>query len=143
MLVIAGILAFFARTSSTSGRVSGLAALVFVGAFVWDLVTSGRTTNATGRRFPRHVRVYLYLGYTLLLTTLTVLIAAVSFNNPDTAAIYASTFNQTQYGHFGLLALGFATLFATFILRLSRAARPRQPQPPAPATYAPYPPYPN
>ena len=144
VLVIAGILAVFTRTSSSGGRISGLAALVFVGAFVWDLVTSGRTTNATGRRFPRHVRVYLYLGYTLLLTTLTVLIAAVSFNNPDTAAIYATTFNQTQYGHFGLLALGFATLFATFILRMSRAAAPgraQRPQPPAP--YQAYPAYPQ
>jgi hypothetical protein len=140
VLVIAGILAFFSRTPSSGGHISGVAALVFVGAFVWDLVTSGRTTNASGRRFPRHVRVFLYLGYTLLLTTLTVLLAAVSFNTPDIARIYATTFNQTQYGRFGLLALGVATLFAMFILRVSRASAPAQ-RPSAPAPYAPYAPY--
>jgi hypothetical protein len=144
VLVIAGILAFFNRTPTSVGHISGVAALVFVGAFVWDLVTSGRTTNATGKRFPRHIRVFLYLGYTLLLTTLTVLLAAVSFNNPDTATIYATTFNQTQYGHFGLLALGVATLFATFILRVSRASAPsRRPSAPPAAPYAPYPVYPS
>jgi hypothetical protein len=146
VLVIAAILAFFDRSPTTSGRISGVAALIFIGAFVWDLVTSGRATNSSSRRFPRHVRVYLYLGYTLLLTTLIVLLAAVSFNNPDTAIVYNTGFNQTQYGHFGLLALGFATLFATFILRVSRAAATRRPQPPVPASYAPYPahsPYPQ
>ena len=141
MLVIAAILAFFDRSPTTGGRISGVAALIFVGAFVWDLVTSGRATNSSSKRFPRHVRVYLYLGYTLLLTTLIVLLAAVSFNNPDTATVYNTGFNQTQYGHFGLLALGFATLFATFILRVSRAATPRRPQPPAP--YPAYPAYPQ
>ena len=134
VLVIAAILAFFDRSPTTGGRISGVAALIFVGAFVWDLVTSGRATNSSSKRFPRHVRVYLYLGYTLLLTTLIVLLAAVSFNNPDTATVYNTGFNQTQYGHFGLLALGFATLFATFILRVSRAATPRRPQPLAPVT---------
>jgi hypothetical protein len=144
VLVIAAILAFFGRTPSAGGRIGGVAALVLVGAFVWDLVTSGRTTNATGRYFPRHVRIYLYLGYTLLLTTLTVLLAAVSFNNTDTATIYDTAFNQTQYGRFGLLALGVSTLFATFILRMSRAAasgRPQRPQPPALAPYPTYPAY--
>jgi hypothetical protein len=72
-----------------------------------------------------------------------VLLAAVSFNNPDTATVYNTGFNQTQYGHFGLLALGFATLFATFILRVSRAATPRRPQPVAPSSYPAYPAYPQ
>jgi len=78
-----------------------------------------------------------------LLTTLIVLLAAVSFNNPDTAIVYDTGFNQTQYGHFGLLALGFATLFATFILRVSRAAAARRLQPPTAAFSAPYPAYPS
>jgi hypothetical protein len=153
VLVIAGILAYFSRTPSSGGGISGLGALIFVGAFVWDLVTSGRTTNATARRFPRHVPVYLHLGYTLLLTTLTVLIAAVSFNNPDTATIYATTVIQTQYGTSACWRLDSprslrrsscvsATLFATVILRVSHASTPRRPQPPAPASYAPYPAYP-
>jgi len=147
VLVIAGVLAFFDRTHTPSGRISGAAALVFVGAFVWDLVTSGRVTNASGRRFPRHVRVYLCLGYTLLLTTLTVFFAAVTFNNADTASVYSAALNQEQYGHFGLLALGVATLFATFILGVSRAGATArhsggyaaQPYPPD----APYPPQPS
>lgn len=144
VLVVAGVLAFFDRTHTSSGRISGVAALVFVGAFLWDLITSGRATNASSKRFPRHIRVYLYLGYTLLLTTLTVLFAAVSFNNANTAEVFSSGFNQEQYGHYGLLTLGVATLFATFILRVSRAAPGRRPGPTAPAPYPPgHPPYPQ
>jgi hypothetical protein len=142
VLVIAAVLTFFERTQ-TSGRVSGVAALIFVGAFLWDLVTSGRATNASSKRFPRHVRVYLYLGYTLLLTTVVVLLAAISFNSAEAARTIQEGFNQQLYAHYGLLALGVATLFATFILRVSRASTPRQPQPPAPAPYSPYPAYPT
>ena len=97
VLVIAAILAFFDRSPTTGGRISGVAALIFVGAFVWDLVTSGRATNSSSKRFPRHVRVYLYLGYTLLLTTLVVLLAAVSFNSPEPPRSITAGFNQTQY----------------------------------------------
>jgi hypothetical protein len=140
VLVIAGVLAFLDQTHTSGGRVSGVAALVFVGAFAWDLLTSGRVTNATSKRFPRHVRVYLYLGYTLLLTTVVVLLAAISFNNDATARTIREGFNQEQYGHYGLLTLGVATLFATFVLRVSRAAAPRRPAGPLP--YLPRSPYP-
>jgi hypothetical protein len=134
VLVIAAMLASFDRTPTSGGRPSGVAALIFVGAFVWDLVTSGRATNSSSKRFPRHVRFFPYRGYTLSLTTLIVLLAAVSFNNPDTAIVYDTGFNQTQYSHFGLLALGYATLFATFIPRVRRATAPRRPQAPIPSS---------
>jgi FtsH-binding integral membrane protein len=150
LLVIAGVLAFFDRSRTSGVRISGVTALIFVGAFVWDLITSGKATNVSGRRFPRHIRVYLYLGYTLLLTTLTVLFAAVSFNNADTANLYGEAVNQQLYGRYGLLTLGVATLFATFILRMSRASASSRPSsapaapPPvlSPPPYMPYPPNP-
>jgi hypothetical protein len=143
MLVIAGILAFFNRTQASSGRVSGLAALVLIGAFLWDLITSGRATNVSSKRFPRHVRVYLYLGYTLLLTLVVVVLAAISFNSPEAARTIQEGFNEPLYAHYGLVTLGVATLFATFILRVSRASTPAQrPSAPVPAPYPPYPPYP-
>jgi hypothetical protein len=151
VLVIAGILEFFNRTQTSTGRVSGLAALVFIGAFLWDLLTSGRATNASSKRFPRHVRVYLYLGYTLLLTTVVVALAAISFNSAETAKTFEEGFNQQLYAHYGLVTLGVATLFATFILRVSCAAPPQSPRSPVPTPYPsaplapghpPYPPYP-
>jgi hypothetical protein len=142
VLVIAAVLAFFDRTQ-TSGRVSGVAALIFVGAFVWDLITSGRATNGSSRRFPRHVRIYLYLGYTLLLTLVVVLLAAISFNSAEAATTIQEGFNQKLYAQYGLVTLGIATLFATFILRVSRAAAPRRPEPLAPSPYPAYPAYPQ
>jgi hypothetical protein len=150
VLVIAGILVFFQRTQTSSGRVSGMAALVFIGAFLWDLLTSGRATNASSKRFPRHARVYLYLGYTLLLTTVVIVLAAISFNSAATAKTFEEGFNQQLYAHYGLATLGVATLFATFILRVTCAATPQQPRSPGPTPYpstpltpgyAPYPPY--
>ena len=57
-------------------QVGVIAAISLIGAFVWDLLTSGnRVTNVDGRRIRRYTRVLVYLAYTLFIATVAMFFA--------------------------------------------------------------------
>jgi hypothetical protein len=131
-----------------SRGVGPFAAILIVLAFFWDFLTSGEeVTNVDGRRFPRHTRILLYAGYTMLVSTMVLFFGPVT---PDTIIGQPDlffVFNPDLWPRYGLLLLGVPLLVTNFVLGIgrgragSRAARPvaprPQPQPPNPA----YPPY--
>jgi hypothetical protein len=69
--IVAWVFDLFALAKTVSNdSVIALALLVIV-AQLWDLLMSGeQVTNVNGRRFPRNVRVLLYVGYVMLASTL-------------------------------------------------------------------------
>jgi hypothetical protein len=101
-------------------QVGVFAAIALVGAFFWDLLTSGsRVTNVDGRRFRRYVRVLLYVGYTLFIATVALFFATetnVGGGVPD----IVRELNGEQIARVGLLFLGVPLVITTFALRVSR-----------------------
>ena len=104
-----------------SRTVDPVAAVLIVLAFLWDFLMSGEeVTNVEGRRFPRHTRILLYVGYTLLVLTMVLFFGPVTPNaiigQPDLFFV----FNPDLWPRYGLLLLGVPLLVTNFVLGISR-----------------------
>lgn len=111
--------AIAASQSSTHQPFSWAAALIVMIALGWDLAMSGeQITNREGRRFPRHVRLLLYLGYIMFVAT------AVLFFSSQTLAYgggaYDAFFESEPWPQLGLQVLGVPLLLTGFLLEVSR-----------------------
>ncbi len=107
-----------------SGRHSGnqfsiaQAVLVLV-ALVWDIVMSGEAiTNRHNRHFPRHTRVFVYLGYITAVATAVLFFS--SFHFQTTNHLLEPQFESEALVEDGLIFLGSALVIALFVLRLVR-----------------------
>jgi hypothetical protein len=101
-------------------QVGVIAAIALVGAFFWDLLTSGsRVTNVDGRRIRRYVRVLVYVAYTLFITTVALLFATETYVGGGVPTIVREL-NGEQLARIGLLFLGAPLVVTTFMLRVSR-----------------------
>jgi hypothetical protein len=133
-----------------SRGVGPVAAVLIVLAFLWDfLMSGGEVTNVEGRRFPRHTRILLYVGYTMLVSTMVLFFGPVTPNTIIGQPDLFFVFNPDLWPRYGLLLLGVPLLVTNFVLGVSRGRivpRPAPPiappQPPYTPYPAPYPPYP-
>ncbi|HEV8192417.1 MAG TPA: hypothetical protein VGP82_13205 [Ktedonobacterales bacterium] len=101
-------------------QVGVVAAIALMGAFFWDLLTSGsRVTNVDGRRIRRYVRVLVYVAYTLFIATVALLFATETYVDGGVPTI-VRTLNGEQLARVGLLFLGVPLIVTTFMLRVSR-----------------------
>jgi hypothetical protein len=110
----------FQVTNRLSTRFSILAAVLVVGAFLWDLLTSGeQLTGHEHRGGSRLPRVLLYLGYNLLGFTVVLAIATLS--------VSSLPFDTGDWTETGLVSLGIPLLLTGFLLRVLywRAIRQR------------------
>ena len=99
------------------------AALLLVAAMVWDVVLSGdAVTNVHGRHVPRHSRVLLYFGYTMMVTTLVVFFSSLSIQGGGTAGL---EFDSDIWPQTGIAVLGIPLLLTFFVINLG-AWRHRQ-----------------
>jgi hypothetical protein len=99
------------------------AALLIVAAMVWDVVLSGDTvTNVHGRHVPRHSRVLLYFGYTMMVTTLVIFFSSLSIQGGGTAGL---EFESDIWPQMGIAVFGIPLLLTFFVINLG-AWRHRQ-----------------
>jgi hypothetical protein len=100
-----------------------LSPLLLAGLFVlttlWDLVTSGeQVTNTDSPAFPREGRMLLYLGYTLVATSLFLYIGSLRAQTSGTPA--PDYFSSDADAFLGLFLLGAPMVVLTFLLRVGR-----------------------
>jgi len=126
LLMLDALYAYYSRGDASSTLFSVQAALV-VGAFVWDLLMSGKITNHTSRTAPRGERVLIYLGYSLL-TTVSV---TLSLSAQNASSILNDSITASSYVQMGLLLMGIPLLL---VFALRTFATWRQPAPDAPAS---------
>ena len=97
-------------------------AIILVIGIGWDVLMSGeQITNPDGRLFPRQVRLLLYLGYTMLVTTAVLYFTAEHIVSGGGEPF----FEDAQWPQLGLIFLGAPLLITVFIVELSRWWRRR------------------
>jgi hypothetical protein len=100
-----------------SGHFTIAQAVVLVLAMCWDVAMSGETvTNVHGHHVPRHSRVLLYFGYTILVAT-TVLYFTSRHALESGHRLHSLIENDT-WPQYGLLFLGLPLLLTFFFLNL-------------------------
>jgi hypothetical protein len=109
------------------GALSPLAfSALFLVAVFWDVLTSGEgITNGDSRAFPRDGRVLLYLGYTLVASS--VLLYAATVRIAASGALSADTLSTGNDAALGLLILGIPMVLLGFVLRVGAWLATRQP----------------
>jgi hypothetical protein len=137
-LLLAGLQAIdwlndFANGITALGaRSTVLLAGLFVLTALWDLVTSGeQVTNKDSPAFPREGRILLYVGSTLVATSLLLYIG--SLRAQMTGATAPDYFSSDSDAFLGLVLLGTPMVVLTFLLsvgrRIPRPAGAAIPQP--------------
>ncbi|HKD76568.1 MAG TPA: hypothetical protein VKB76_13780, partial [Ktedonobacterales bacterium] len=99
-----------------------IAALTFLAAVVWDVLTSGESiTNRDSRPFPRAGRILIYLGYTLIAASMFILFSTLhpQVLQADNGSL--PLFNlDGPFLAFGITELGIPFIITTFALSLSQ-----------------------
>ena len=118
--------------TALGARSTVLLAGLFVLTTLWDLVTSGeQVTNTDSPAFPREGRMLLYLGYTLVATSLFLYIGSLRAQTSGTPA--PDYFSSDADAFLGLFLLGAPMVVLTFLLsvgrRIPRLAGAAVPQP--------------
>ncbi|MBO0704671.1 MAG: hypothetical protein J2P39_05070, partial [Candidatus Dormibacteraeota bacterium] len=92
------------------------AALLLVAAMLWDVILSGdAVTNVHGRHVPRHSRVLLYFGYTMMVTTLVIFFSSLSIQGGGTAGL---EFESDIWPQMGIAVFGIPLLLTFFVINL-------------------------
>lgn len=116
--------AIVASLHSTHNPFGVIEALVVLVALGWDVAMSGeQITNVDGRRFPRSVRLLLYMGYIMFVATLALFFASQTYAYVQ--ATVDSSFESESYPRSGLFTLGVPLVAAGFALALARWRRGR------------------
>lgn len=105
-------------------RFGAVQGVVLVAAMLWDVLMSGESfTNTGGLAVPRHTRVLIYMGYTLLVVTTVLYLGSVQVQGGGSAG---AKFESDIYPQLGIYALGPSLLITFFVVNLSawRRARP-------------------
>jgi hypothetical protein len=98
--------------------------VVLVVAMLWDVLMSGESfTNTGGFAVPRHTRVLMYLGYTLVVVTTVLFLSSVQVQGGGSAG---QAFESDIWPQVGIAALGPPLLITFFVVNLAawRRARP-------------------
>jgi len=105
--------------SALGARSTVLLAGLFVLTALWDLVTSGeQVTNKNSPAFPREGRILLYVGSTLVATSLLLYIG--SLRAQTTGAPAPDYFSTDNDAFLGLFLLGTPMVVLTFLLSVGR-----------------------
>lgn len=88
-------------------------AIVLLLAIAWDVTTSGETTNEESPGFPRHSRVLLYFGYTVMAAF--AVLYLTSLHAQGIALPSGESLDDSLYAEVGLLGLGIAFVTVSFI----------------------------
>lgn len=112
---------------TVSKRSEIVAALIFIAAVLWDLITSGdQMTNLDSPSFPRSARLLLYLGYALFAAT--TFLYTSSQHLVSTGQVVPLPTDGISLAVVGAEGLGLPLLAFTFAQRM-RHRRDRQVQP--------------
>ena len=99
-----------------------VAGVVLILALLWDVVMSGENlTNRRGRHVPRHSRVLLYFGYTMLVATAVLFFSAL--RGPGAGSV--ATFESETWPRGGISAMGAPLLLTFFVVNLGAWLRRR------------------
>lgn len=91
-------------------------ALLLLVALLWDVAMSGEsTTNRGGRHVPRHTRVLLYFGYTMLVAAWILFVDSLRGESPWVLA----PFDSEQLPQLGIEIMGLPLLVTLFVGHLS------------------------
>jgi hypothetical protein len=116
----------FGTALGASQRFTLVQGVVLVAAMLWDVLMSGESfTNTGGPAVPRHTRVLIYLGYTLLVVTTVLFLSSVQVQGGGSAG---QQFESDQWPQLGIAALGPPLLITFFLVNL-RAWRRSRPLP--------------
>ncbi|MBO0701781.1 MAG: hypothetical protein J2P38_02535 [Candidatus Dormibacteraeota bacterium] len=114
----------FGTALGAGARFTLVQGVVLVAAMLWDVLMSGESfTNTGGLAVPRHTRVLIYLGYTVLVVTTVLFLSSVQIQGGGTAG---QQFESDTWPQLGIAALGPPLLITFFLvnLRAWRHARP-------------------
>jgi hypothetical protein len=106
------IVDIFSR-SIDAARSSTYLALLLLIAIGWELATSGELLNEGSRSWPRDVRVYLFVGYIILVTA-----CVVFFATPVGGHLHS--LESEGYTLFGVIILGSSLLVTHFLMKAAR-----------------------
>lgn len=113
----------FGTALSAGARFSVVQGLFLVVAMLWDVLMSGESfTNTGGLAVPRHTRVLLYLGYTLLVVSAVVYLSALQVEGGGSAG---QEFESDTWPQLGIATLGPPLLITFFLVNLSAWMRAR------------------
>ncbi len=109
----------FGATLNETAKTSLLAGIVCVLALTWEFTTSGETvTNPDTTRFGRSTRVYLYLGY-VLLVAVSVLYYG-DLHAEKGGELLESQFDSVEWVREGILFLGLPIVMAMYAAGINR-----------------------
>ncbi len=114
----------FGTALGAGQRFTAIQGVVLVAAMLWDVLMSGESfTNTGGLAVPRHTRVLIYLGYTLLVVTTVLFLSSLQVQGGGSAG---QEFESDSYPQLGIYALGPPLLITFFLvnLRAWRSSRP-------------------
>ncbi|HEX4212747.1 MAG TPA: hypothetical protein VIA06_05390 [Candidatus Dormibacteraeota bacterium] len=113
----------FQTALNASDEFTSVQAAVLLIALLWDVAMSGEAvTNIHGRHMPRHSRVLIYFGYTMLVAT-AVLFSATS--QQEFGRGLGLVFDSDSWPQFGILRMGSALLLTFFVAGLAGWLRRR------------------
>ncbi|MBO0701782.1 MAG: hypothetical protein J2P38_02540, partial [Candidatus Dormibacteraeota bacterium] len=114
----------FGTALAAGARFSLVQGVFLVAAMLWDVLMSGESfTNTGGPAVPRHTRVLIYMGYTLLVVTTVLVLSSVQVQGGGSTG---QQFESDTWPQLGIAALGPPLLITFFVvnLRAWRRARP-------------------
>jgi hypothetical protein len=121
--VIVWIFSAFEGASQLGAQFTILQGVLLILAQFWDLIMSGElVTNIEGRAFPRYVRVLLYLGYILMVSTFVLYFSSQTY---QTTGKSAAPLDDDAISRYGLMMLGVPLLMTNFVLAVGRWRRQR------------------
>ncbi|MBO0702944.1 MAG: hypothetical protein J2P38_08425, partial [Candidatus Dormibacteraeota bacterium] len=115
----------FSTALAAGARFSVIQGVVLLAAMLWDVLMSGESfTNTGGAAVPRHTRVLIYLGYTLLVVITVLFLSTEQVQGGG--RIPGLAFESDEWPRDGIAALGPPLLLTFFFVNLSawRRARP-------------------
>lgn len=113
----------FGTALDAGKRFTVLQAVVLVVAMLWDVLMSGESfTNTGGLAVPRHTRVLLYMGYTLLVVSAVLFLSSVQIQGGGSAG---QEFESDSWPQTGIATLGPPLLITFFLVNLAAWRRSR------------------
>ena len=106
----------FSTALAAGARITLVQGVVLLAAMAWDFLMSGETfTNTGGSRFPRHSRVLIYMGYTLLVVTAVLFLSSTQAEGGGNVGL---VFESDIWPQLGIAALGPPLLVTFFLVNL-------------------------
>jgi hypothetical protein len=117
--VLTWIDSLFGKTTNVTGSTAVVAGVVLVIAIMWEFLSSGEAvTNQHNNRFSRGTRIYVYLGYVLLVAISVLYYSDLHVHG--THNLIESEFDSEEWVREGILFLGVPLVIGMAMARLQR-----------------------